>query len=78
MMSMAGASSIDALPDPLSMIMRKVSIEAEAISLGAETRPVAGSVHWSRDRHLWDRYVVSSDTTTTGTDFTVLDSAIEI
>ena len=44
MMSMAGASSADALPDLFSMTVRIMSVEAEAISLGAETRPTAGSV----------------------------------
>ena len=45
MMSMAGASFVDALPDPLSMIVRTLSLEAGAISLGVEMRPVAGSVN---------------------------------
>jgi len=38
MMSMAGASSIGALPDPLSMIVRTMSIEAGAITFGTEMR----------------------------------------
>ena len=45
MMSMAGASSAGVLPNPLSMTMRTMSIEAGAISLSAETRPAAGSVN---------------------------------
>ena len=45
MMSIAGASSVGALPNPLSMIVRTMSVKAGAISLGAETRPAAGSVN---------------------------------
>ena len=44
-MSMAGASSVGALPDPLSMIVRTMFVEAVAISLGAEMRPTAGSIN---------------------------------
>ena len=45
MMSMAGACSVDALPDSLSMIVRTMSVEAGAISLATETRPVVGFVN---------------------------------
>ena len=45
MMSITGASSVGALPDPLFMVVRIMSIEAGAISLGAETKPTAGSVN---------------------------------
>ena len=45
MMSMAGANPIDALSDPLSVIVRTMSVEAEAISFGVETRLAAGSVN---------------------------------
>ena len=44
MMSMAGDNPAGTLPDPLSMMVNVVSIETRANSLGAETRPTAGSV----------------------------------
>ena len=42
---MAGASSVGALPNPLSMIVRTMPVEAGAISLGAETSLAAGYVN---------------------------------
>jgi len=45
MMSMAGSSSVGALPDPLSIVVCIMSTEAGASSLGVETRPVAGFVN---------------------------------
>ena len=76
---MAGASSVGALPDPLSMIVRTMSIEARAISLGAEMRPATGSVNAEVITGTSKIVVVeASKTTTVGTDFTVLGSAIEV
>ena len=42
---MAGASYVDALSNPLSMVVHKMFTEVGASSLGAEVRPVAGSVN---------------------------------
>jgi len=79
MMSMTGASSVGALPNPLSMIVRTMPIEARAISLGAETRPIAGSVNAEVMTGTSGAVtVVASETTTAGTNSTVLGSAIEV
>ena len=43
MMSMAGDNLADVFPDPLSMIMRVVSIEMGSISTCTEIRPTTGS-----------------------------------
>ena len=79
MMSLDGVNSINALPDPLSMIVQMMSVEAEAISLGAEIRPAAGSIN---AEVVTDPSgivtIVASETITTGTNFTVLGSAVEV
>jgi len=79
MMSMAGASSVGALPDPLSMMVRTIFIGAGAISLDAETRPAAGSVNAEVMTGTFRTVtVVASEMTTVGTNFTVLSLAIKI
>ena len=73
MMSMAGANSIDALPNLFSMIVRIMSVEAEAISLSVETRPVAGSVNTVVVTGTSGIVTVaSSEVITVGTDFRYL------
>ena len=79
MMSMAETSSVDALPDPLSIIVCMMSAETGDISLGAETRPAAGSVNTEvMTSTSGTVIVVASKTTTAGTNFTVLGSAVEV
>ena len=78
-MSIAGASSVDVLPNPLSMIVRTMSIEMGAISLAAETRSAVGFINvkviTSTSKTVT---VVTSETITVGTDYTVLGSAFEV
>ena len=79
MMSMAGASSVDALPVPLFIIVHTMSAEAGAISLGAETRPTAGSVNAEVVTGTFETItVVASEMTTAVTDFTIRVSAIKV
>jgi len=79
MMSMAGSSSVDALPDPLSMIVQMISVVAEAISLGAQTRPATGSIKAKVVTGTSEIItVVASKTTTAVIDFVVLGSAVEV
>ena len=79
MMFMAGASSDGALPDPLSMIVRTISVEVGVISLGAETRLAIGSVNAEVVTGTSGTItVVASETITTGTDFTVLSSIVKV
>ena len=79
MMSMAGASSVDALLDPLSMIVRTMSVETGAISLAAETRSAAGFINVKVITGTSKTVtVVTSETITVGTDYTVLGSAFEV
>ena len=74
MISMAGANSVDALLDLFSMIVRTMSVEVEAISLGAETRPTTGSVNTEVVTGTSEIVtVVASETTTVGIDFTVVE-----
>ena len=42
-MSMTGANSVDALSGPFSVIVRTMSIGAEAVSLSVGARPVSSS-----------------------------------
>ena len=73
MMSMARGNSVGALPDPLSMIVRPMSVEAKAISLGAETRLAVGSVNVEVVTGTSGTItVVTFETTTARTNFTVL------
>ena len=79
MMFMAGASSVGALPDPLSMIVRIMPVEAGAISLDAETRLTAGSVNAEVVTGTSGTItVVASEATAAGTNSTVLGSAVEV
>jgi len=79
MMFMAGTNSVDALPDPLSLIVRIMPIEVGAISLGVETRTITGSVNAEAVTGTSGIViVVASETTTVGTDFTILGSATKI
>ena len=75
----AGTSSVGALSDPLSMLLHTMFIEAGTISLGAETRPAAGSVNTEvltgTSRTVT---VVASKATTAGSNSTILGSAIEV
>ena len=72
-MSMTGANSVDVLPEPLSMIVRTMSVEAGAISLVADTRPTAGSINVEVMICTSGTVtLVASKTITTGTDFTYL------
>ena len=71
---MAGVNSVDALPDLFSMIVRTVSVETEAISLGAEMRLTTGSVSTKVVTGTSEIVtMVASETTTTGIDFTVVE-----
>ena len=78
-MSMAGASSIGALSDPLSMIVRTMPVEAGAISLGAKMRPTAGSVNAEVVVGISGTViVVASEAIAAETNSTVLGSAVEV
>jgi len=78
MMSMVGASSVGALPDPLSMIACIMSVEAGAISLGAETKPIAGSVNAEVVTGTSGTVmVVASKATGAATNSTVTGSTVE-
>jgi len=79
MMSVAGASSVNALPDPFSMIVCMMFVEVEAILLGAETMPATGSVNIEVMTGTSGIVtVVAFEMTTARTDFTVLSSAFEV
>ena len=79
MMSMAGDSSAGALPDPLSMVVHIISIEAGANSLGAETRLEAGSVNAEVMVDTSGAIVmVASEATGAATNSTALVSAVEV
>ena len=76
---MAGVNSVDALPDLFSMIVRTVSVETEAISLGAEMRLTTGSVSTKVVTGTSEIVtMVASETITIGTDFKILGSAVEV
>ena len=72
-MSMAGANSVDALLNPLSIIVRMASVEVEAVSLSAGTWPTAS---FFNAEVVTDTSgivtVAASEMKTAGTDFTVL------
>ena len=77
-MSMTEASYVGALSDPLSMVVCIMSVEAGAISLGAETKPIAGSV----DAEVLTGtsgtvMVVASKATGAATNSTVTGSTVE-
>ena len=78
-MSTAGASSVGALPDTLSIIVLTMPVEAGVISLGAETRPTAGSISAEvvagTSRTVT---IVASEATAAGTNSTVLGSTVEV
>jgi len=75
---MAGANSVETLPDSLSMIVGIVSVEAETISLSTGTWLAAGSFDVKIVTGISEFVtVVAFEMTTAGTDFTVLGSAIE-
>ena len=79
MMSMAGPSSVDALLNPLSTIVHTMFVEARVISLVTEMRPVAGSVNAEVITDTSGTVtVVASEMITTGTNFTVLGSPVEV
>ena len=66
-MSMAGASFVGALPNPLFMIVHTMFVEAGAISLGVEMRPVGGSVNTEVMTDTFRIVMVeASETTTAG------------
>ena len=76
---MAGASSVDALPDPLFMIVCTMSVEARGISLATETRPTIGSVNVEVVTGISGTVtVVAPEMITAETNFTVLSLDIEI
>ena len=66
-------------PGPPYMIMRIMSVEAGAISLGAETRPATGSVNAEVMADTSKTIiVVASEATCAGTNSTVPGSAVEV
>ena len=66
---MAGVSSVGALSDPLSMIVRTMHVEAGTISLGAETRLATGFVSVEVVTGTSGTVtMVASEMTTAGTD----------
>ena len=79
MMSMAGDSLAGALPDPLSMMVRIMSTEAGANSLGAEKRPAVGSfdIEIMTDTS-GTVIVVASKATGTATNYTTPGSPAEV
>ena len=78
-MSMAETGFIDALPNPLSIIVCTMSVEAGAISLAVETKPTAGSINVEDMTGTSGAVtMVASETITAGTDFTVLGSCFEV
>ena len=78
-MSIVAANFVDALPDPYSIIMRMVSVEAETVSLSIRREPTTS---------FFDAKVVigtskiiilaASEVTTTGTNFKVLGFTIVV
>ena len=72
------ANSVDALLDPLSMIVRTVSVQAEAILLGSEMRPATCSVNAEVVTGTFGIVTVVASEITAGIDFTVLGSAFEV
>jgi len=79
MMSMAEANSTDKLLDPHSVIVRMVFVEAEAISLSVGARPVAGGFNTEVVTGISEIVPVAAPgVTTTGADFTRLESSIEV
>jgi len=79
MMSMVGASSAGALSDPLSMTVCTMSVEAEAISFGAETRSTIGFVNAEVVTGTSKTVtIVASRVTAAGTNSTVLGSAVKV
>ena len=79
MMSMAGASSVGALPETLSTVVCIMSIEAGANSLGAEIRPAAGSVNTAVVASTAETiFVVASEATVAATNSTVPSSVVEV
>jgi len=71
--------SVDAVPDPLSMIVRTMSVEARAISLSAEMRPTTGSVNTKIITGTSETVtVVASEAIAVGTNSTVFGSAVEV
>ena len=79
MIFIAGANFIDALLDPLSVIVRMVSVRAEAVSLSAGARPVEDSFNAKVVIDISTTVpVAASSITTTGADFTILGSSVEV
>ena len=79
MMSMAGASSIDALTDPLSIVVRIMSVKAGTISLSAETRLTIGSISAEVMTGTSGTVtVVAYEATAVGTNSIVLGSDVEV
>ena len=78
-MSMAGANSVDALPNPFSIIVRMVSVEAKIVSLSAGTRPAADSFNVEVMTGTSGIVtVVAFEMTAIGTNFTVLGSTVKV
>ena len=79
MMFMAGASYVDALSDPLSMVVRIMSTEVGANSLGVEASPAAGSVNAEVMAGTSGTFiVVASEATGVATNSTVPGSTVEV
>jgi len=76
---MAGANSIDALLDPLSMIVRTVSVEVEIVSLSLGTWPTIGSFDVEVVTGTFGIVTVAAyEMTTAGPDFMVLGSTVKV
>jgi len=79
MMSMTGAGSIDVLPDPLSIVVHIMSVEAGTISLSADTRPTIGSINAEVMTGTSGTVtVVAYEATAVGTNSTVRGSDVEV
>ena len=73
------ASSVGALPNPLSMTVRTMYVETGAISLGAEMRSVARSVNVEVITGTSGTVtVVASEETAAATNSAVLGLAVEV
>jgi len=83
MMSMAGGNSANALPDPISVIVRIVSVGAEAVSLILPERAGSRSATDSLNAKVVTGTsgtvpVVAFGVTTKEADFTILGSSVQI